>query len=99
MNAPRKLLAGASLLISTMVGRPATGIDWIEGNTNLTFYGDLRLRYEVDWDSQAAAGVARDDRHCGRLRARVGTNYRFSDAWSAGARIRTGNAGVNSRRT
>jgi hypothetical protein len=92
MNAPRLLLAGAILLTSTLAGRSATGIDWIDGHTNLTFYGDLRLRYEVDWDSQTAAGVARDDRHRGRLRARVGTNYRFSDAWSAGARVRTGNS-------
>jgi hypothetical protein len=49
-------------------GRAATGIEWIDGNTNLTFSADVRLRYEVDWDSQDAAGVERDDRHRGRLR-------------------------------
>jgi hypothetical protein len=72
--------------------RAATGIEWIDGNTNLTFAADLRLRYEVDWDSQDAAGVERDDRHRGRLRARLGASYRFSDMWSAGARIRTGDS-------
>jgi len=72
-------------------GSAATGLEWIDGNTNLTLYGDLRLRYEVDWNSQNPAGVERDDRHRGRLRARAGFNYRLSDDWSGGARIRTGN--------
>jgi hypothetical protein len=70
----------------------ATGINWIDNNTNLTFYGDLRLRYEVDWDSQTAAGVMRDDRHRGRIRARLGFNYAFTDEWSTGARVRTGSS-------
>lgn len=69
-----------------------TGLDWIDNNTNLTFYGDLRLRYELDWDSQNAAGVARDDRNRGRVRARVGFNYQVADDWSFGTRVRTGNS-------
>jgi hypothetical protein len=69
-----------------------TGITWLDSNTNLTFYGDIRLRYEVDWDSQTPAGVMRDDRHRGRFRGRAGFNYRFADDWTAGVRIRTGSS-------
>jgi Putative porin len=75
---------------SVHLGRAATGLDWIDHNTNLTFYGDLRLRYEVDWDSQTAGGLPRDDRNRGRIRARAGFNYRFGELWSTGARVRTG---------
>ncbi len=56
----------------------------------LAFYGDLRLRYEWDWDSETAAGVPRLDRDRSRIRARAGFTYKFSDAWSLGARVRTG---------
>ena len=81
------LISGGSLSLQA-----ATGLDWLDNNTNLTFYGDLRLRYEVDWDSQTAAGAMRDDRHRGRIRARGGLNYRLTDQWSLGARVRTGNS-------
>jgi hypothetical protein len=57
----------------------------------LTFYGDLRLRYERDWDSQNAAGVARANRERERIRARLGFTYRLPGAWSANVRVRTGN--------
>lgn len=56
----------------------------------LTFSGDLRLRYERDWDSQNAAGVARPDRNRGRYRARAAIGYKLSDEWSLGVRARTG---------
>lgn len=96
MNSPRlPLLLGIILAASCFAppaSRAATGIEWLDHNTNLTFYGDIRLRYEVDWDSQNAAGTPRDDRHRGRLRARAGFNYGLSDDWSAGARVRTGNS-------
>lgn len=83
------LLAGCSNLLA---GQPATGLDWIDHNTNLTFYGDVRLRYELDWDSQNGAGVERDDRHRGRIRARFGFNYQVAEDWSLGARVRTGDS-------
>jgi hypothetical protein len=83
----------ALLLAAASTAHPATtGLDWIDNNTNLTFYGDLRLRYELDWDSQTAAGVPREDRNRGRLRGRLGFNYQIADAWSAGARVRTGDS-------
>ncbi len=56
--------------------RSATiGLDWIDNKTNLTFCGDLRLRYDLDWDLQTRAGVAREDRIRGRLRARSTISY------------------------
>jgi hypothetical protein len=86
------LVVAILFLAAVHHARAATGLDWIDNNTNLTFFGDLRLRYEVDWDSQNAAGVERDDRHRGRIRARAGFNYLFTDQWSAGARVRAGNS-------
>jgi hypothetical protein len=85
-------LVSFATFVFSVAGQAATGIAWVDNNTNLTFYGDLRLRYEVDWDSQTATGALRDDRHRGRLRARAGLNYRFSDEWSAGVRVRTGDS-------
>lgn len=90
-----KLILATTIALATATlshAAPATGIEWIDKNTNLTFYGDLRLRYEVDWDSQNAAGADRDDRHRGRIRARLGFNYQFNDAWSIGSRVRTGDS-------
>jgi len=87
------LLFAAGILAAVPNSQSAvTGLDWIDKNTNLTFYGDLRLRYELDWDSQTATGTPREDRNRGRIRARFGFNYRLSDEWSAGARVRTGSS-------
>lgn len=85
-------IAVTSVTLLTLVTRShaTTDIPWIDNNTNLTFYGDLRLRYESDWDSHTAAGVERVDRDRGRIRARAGFNYQIADAWSLGARVRTG---------
>jgi hypothetical protein len=93
MNLHRSSFAALLLLVTASTSQSATtGLDWIDNNTNLTFYGDLRLRYEADWDSQTTAGAAREDRHRARLRARAGFNYRASDDWSFGARLRTGDS-------
>ena len=62
MNKCCLLLGTVILLAATPVARAATGLAWIDKNTNLTFYGDLRLRYELDWDSQTPDGTPRDDR-------------------------------------
>ena len=95
MNLQRTSLAATAFLVTACASQaaaPTTGLNWIDNNTNLTFYGDVRLRYELDWDSQNAAGVERADRHQDRLRARLGFNYRLSDDWSFGSRIRTGSS-------
>jgi len=91
MNVHQTLLAAGVIFAAVSSGQSATGLDWLDKNTNLTAYADLRLRYEKDWDSQNAAGVPRTDRDRGRVRARAGFNYQFSEQWSGGARIRTGN--------
>src|SRR5690606_58123 len=56
----------------------------------LSWSGDLRLRYENDWDSQNASGTPRTDRQRGRVRLRGAVTYDFSENWSIGARARTG---------
>lgn len=88
------VLSAASLALAGLFSNShaATGIPWFDNNTNLTVYADLRLRYELDWDSHTAAGVERDDRHRGRVRARVGFDYKFSNGWSIGSRLRTGDS-------
>lgn len=78
-------------LALTLGSRGASGIGWIDNNTNLTVYGDIRLRYEADWDSHTAAGAQRTDRNRGRYRARLGFGYQLDEEWSVGARVRTGN--------
>lgn len=92
MTKLRLLIVAGALLASLTDSQAVPGLDWVDSNTNLTFFGDLRLRYEVDWDSHKANGTLRDDRHRGRLRARAGFNYAFSDEWSLGARVRSGNS-------
>ena len=57
----------------------------------ITFSGDLRLRYENDWDSRTAAGVPRADRERARVRARLAASVKLSETVSLGARVRTGN--------
>jgi hypothetical protein len=80
------------LLIAVLSGiQTAVGAEPTKAAPALTFSGDLRLRYESDWDSQTAAGVARTDRDRARARVRAGIGYKFSNEWSFGARARTGN--------
>jgi len=88
----QKIIAGLITVSGFVSTHAATGLDWIDANTNLTLYGDIRLRYEVDWDSQTPAGAMRDDRHRGRFRGRFGFNYRVAEDWTVGARVRTGNS-------
>ena len=94
-SAPRGLLPAACLLGFALVVPLAAPVahaqDAARKPSPLTISGDLRLRYEEDWDSQTAGGVARADRTRGRLRARVNAAYVIDPAWSAGLRIRTGN--------
>lgn len=79
----------AAFVVATSL-HAGTGIGWLDSHTNLTLNADVRLRYENDWDSRNAAGVERDDRDRGRVRARIGAGYAFTDDWSIGARVRTG---------
>lgn len=82
----------AALTLAACASQAASGLAWIDSNTNLTFTADLRLRYELDWNSHTPARTLRDDRHRGRIRARLGANYSFNEKWSAGVRVRTGDS-------
>ncbi len=53
-------------------------------------FGDLRLRFESDWNSQREDGTARDDRDRLRTRARFGLEWKPNDIWSFKVRARTG---------
>ena len=80
-----------SVLVTSLAANAAFAQDTTKKPSPLAITGDLRLRFEEDWDSQNAAGVERADRTRGRLRVRANFAYTFDPAWSAGVRIRTGN--------
>lgn len=92
MSIVRKTTGALFTFAAIAAAHAATGITWIDSNTNLTLYGDVRLRYEVDWDSQTAAGAMRDDRHRGRVRGRFGFDYKLNEDWQVGSRVRTGDS-------
>lgn len=57
------------------------------------FYGDLRLRYELDYDSVRADGItARDDRNRFRTRTRLGMRFEPTQSWLFDARVRHGDS-------
>ena len=79
------------LILSSLSGLAALGAaEAPQAAPGLVFYGDLRTRFEWDWDSQTAAGVHRLDRTRIRLRARLGFTYKMDSAWSVGGRLRSG---------
>ena len=56
-------------------------------------YGDLRLRYELDYDSVRADGkTPRDDRNRLRTRARLGVKFSPVDWFTANLRLRYGDS-------
>lgn len=55
-----------------------------------SMYGDFRLRFEADLDSQKADGSEREDRNRVRVRARVGLKYNPTDNFTFGVRLRSG---------
>jgi hypothetical protein len=76
-------VVGIAWMMVAALGQAAASED--EAGT-LFWRGDLRLRYESDFD-----GTGVDDRHRGRMRARVGADYQFNPSTKLGARLRTGN--------
>ncbi|MBE2216330.1 MAG: putative porin [Opitutaceae bacterium] len=79
------------ILAASLAPLGARAQDAAKKPSPLAITGDIRLRYEEDWDSQNAAGAERTDRSRGRLRARANLAYTFDQEWTAGLRIRTGN--------
>lgn len=58
----------------------------------ISLYGDLRLRYELDYDSVRGDGLSpREDRNRFRTRTRLGVKYAPNDSWLFDARLRHGN--------
>lgn len=83
----RALLAG--VLASGVSGAAhAGGND--DGSDYLKVFGDFRLRFETDFDSQTRDGSGRDDRSRWRIRARFGAQIDPVPHLSFGFRIRTG---------
>ncbi|MBI1367144.1 MAG: hypothetical protein GC162_00670 [Planctomycetes bacterium] len=65
--------------------------DWpLTPDKSLTVYGDLRLRWEQDWDSTDPAGADRRDRDRFRIRARAGLKWQPANALLLNVRVRTG---------
>ena len=81
----------AFVVVLPLGSLPVLGQTPKTASSPLAISGDLRLRYEEDWDSQNAAGAERPDRTRGRMRARVSATYTLDPSWTAGLRIRTGN--------
>lgn len=82
-----KLLVLASLLLFTT---PANSDINLDPDGVLKIYGDLRLRYEQDWDSTTPTGAKRKDRDRLRARARVGLKYQMLQDLLINVRVRTG---------
>ncbi len=77
------------ILISCIIGISSANAALYETD-KFKLTADFRLRLEQDWDSQRSDGTPRSDRLRLRIRARLGADYRASDIFSFGARIRTG---------
>src|SRR5690606_18434826 len=79
-----------AVLVCALLTLLAATSSQAQEQSRLSLSGDLRLRFEQDWDSQNPAGGERTDRARGRVRARASAGYQFSDDWSGGLRVRTG---------
>ena len=73
MNCPSRSSLILAAIASGCLAGNAIAEKALSANGKLTYYGDLRLRYEADYDSARADGTMRDDRHRARIRARVGS--------------------------
>ncbi len=82
--------AAAYLLLMPCLLTPPAGAFELgkEGRAELS--ADFRLRFEADFDSQTAAGTARDDRNRVRVRARVNLSFAATESLELGVRLRSG---------
>ena len=88
---PRFIRLGALILGGLLaIGTTLPAMAAIYETDKLKVYGDFRLRMEQDWDSQTSSGNDRDDRLRARIRLRVGMNYKPTDMFDFGIRLRTG---------
>lgn len=63
---------------------------WVDVFERLRLYGDLRLRWESDFESQRADGSKRADRDRFRIRTRVGLEFKSNDEFLFNIRLRSG---------
>lgn len=88
--APPELSKGqvAKVVDEYLAARPpeTKKASWEKVFDRLSFYGDLRLRQESDFELDD-----KPDRHRQRVRFRFGSNYQLTDDLLLGARITTGN--------
>ncbi len=83
------VLAASLLSTGAMITPLSVQADMFSSD-KFSFYGDFRLRFESDWDSQKKNGDKRIDRNRARIRARVGLKYKPTDNFEYGVRLRTG---------
>jgi len=69
--------------LSSKAIQPEQSSEWI-------FFGDVRNRYESDWDSLTPTGALRNDRDRYRVRARLGVEFDPAGPWAFKVRGRTG---------
>jgi len=79
-------------LLMLLLSNPSWGDKTLDDAGKWKLFGDVRLRFESDYDSQNSSGVARDDRSRARIRARTGLTYTMNENWLASVRIRTGDS-------
>ena len=73
----RRLFHGALALIAFAAAFPAAAFS-AATTPDVTISGDLRLRWEKDWDSHTSSGSARTDRERARARARLNVLWKAS---------------------
>ena len=90
---PRLGLQGlvlASSLSLVLGARQAEAQIKLDDEGKVELYGDLRFRFESDWDSKRANGTSRSDRDRLRIRARIGLTLEPTSSLSLGFRLRSG---------
>ncbi len=87
----KRFLTVAAATLCASIGQSAVCDIDLDEDGIFSAYGDLRLRWESDFDSQNGSGVPRDDRDRFRIRARVGLKIKPSEAFMFNVRLRSGN--------
>lgn len=82
------LMAGCFLALSATAALAETG-----AKPELDVSGDVRLRFEQDWDSHTSAGVERPERTRSRVRLRLNAAVKLDHGLTLHGRIRTGASG------
>lgn len=83
--------AGALLTLGLLAALPARAEVPLNEQGTVLFFGDLRVRGEMDWDSRNSDGSERDDRDRVRLRLRAGFRFAANEHFSMAVRGRSGN--------